>query len=619
MAMEKPFQHIVDTDPLCLIYGVNRDGRKYLVDIVDCITKTFAQYGEGVSEREFNNVIQILTKGRIHHTILHRIPNQNIVIQLCKLFPSKLNTKNVDKIISNIYKPVYTQECIEAINNSGYVFTETQIKKLNKLGYAMHNVVTTMTYEEFISLFDNEDFKNKFKSGLNCPRNTSCNPKNYENLINEKIKIIQDLCDKFKFIIKPDFIEIVMQKIVGSVDMSIHDVLNLHKIAKALDMKFESEKLKNIILNFTSFYLKTDKHLLKEIIDYYDNPITRDFILQNLDHPNIFKTFLNKLFTSYDPIEDIFYILYKTYRLTLHDYIQHMIDNTYLVYDDFLLLLMYSRIESSSSKMVNILEKYLEYNKDINYLYIENIFTFGNYTSINALSDYKILPTVSFIKMNIGLWNLSDIKKKSLFIDDEIEEFIDKIMLYDVDGGGCDYYVEDNYRLSESQIIRIYDSLDDDDKQIIIRLPDNEITSVASIVRYRIKVSKDMIECMLLCNAWTDIISLLFLDKTYDYIIQMLDINTIMIAPTYYARIWMLENIYNESRETFALPNKFYDMQYHISDDIRALLKMPIIHDIDKYRQKIHHDAEIERHAYVSKQIKDCTDSDNEDKYSDYD
>jgi hypothetical protein len=104
---------------------------------------------------------------------------------------------------------------------------------------------------------------------------------------------------------------------------------------------------------------------------------------------------------------------------------------------------------------------------------------------------------------------------------------------------------------------------------------------------------------------------LLFLDKSYDYIIDLLDIDMIIMAPSYHARIWLLENIYNESCDSLSLDNKFFGLQQHISDDEKELLKLPIVHNIKSYKLEIQKEKDELRRKYMTQLLeKNGTDSD---------
>jgi hypothetical protein len=286
-------------------------------------------------------------------------------------------------------------------------------------------------------------------------------------------------------------------------------------------------------------------------------------------------------------------------------YLKHMLDNNYLRYDDFLLLLMYNVPEKKESTMSLILKEYLNKNNGIDNSYITNIYTFGNAASINILVDYKILPSIELIRMNIGYWNLEQIKGSSMFLDDVTEAYIDKLLLTN-DNDNTEIMTPEI-----SDIIEIYDSLNERDRQIMVRLHRNSILSLSNIIKYRIKITRKMLESMIFYGAWMSIVSLLFLDKSYDYIIDLLDIDMIIMAPSYHARIWLLENIYNESCDSLSLDNKFFGLQQHISDDEKELLKLPIVHNIKSYKLEIQKEKDELRRKYMTQLLeKNGTDSD---------
>jgi hypothetical protein len=525
----------------------------------------------------------------------------------------------VDNIITCLTKPAYTQQCIEAISKTGYVFTEQQVQKLCALGYMMIDVVKSMSYYEFLTLFDNKDFLAIFKANLDINNNyIDINPG--KKFIDDKVKQIKDIRDKFKFDIEDDFVFIILTKCFAgylSNSVSINIILNIHAIAKELDIAFTSQYFNLIISNYTNFYSEPSVTLDKitKFIGYYDNPITREFILDVINKTHsllVFKAFMKQSYSSYDPMEDIFYIMYIIHENETQfngkfwsHYLKHMLDNNYLRYDDFLLLLMYNVPEKKESTMSLILKEYLNKNNGIDNSYITNIYTFGNAASINILVDYKILPSIELIRMNIGYWNLEQIKGSSMFLDDVTEAYIDKLLLTN-DNDNTEIMTPEI-----SDIIEIYDSLNERDRQIMVRLHRNSILSLSNIIKYRIKITRKMLESMIFYGAWMSIVSLLFLDKSYDYIIDLLDIDMIIMAPSYHARIWLLENIYNESCDSLSLDNKFFGLQQHISDDEKELLKLPIVHNIKSYKLEIQKEKDELRRKYMTQLLeKNGSDSD---------
>lgn len=575
--MIKPFQAVVDSNRYNLRYtwGNNQ------VNIADCILKTQQQYGaDGVSERDFDKMVSVLCTGASSSALACR-RDPTIITQMCTSFPNFLNTKNVDNIIKCLTKQYYPQTCVESISKTGYVFTESQVKKLCSLGYMMLNLLDTMTYQEFLALFNNADFWNTFKQSLDVDYTES------PDVIDAKIKTLKDIQDKFKFVTEPNFAHEMIIKCgwyYNSVG-AVNSVLNIHIIADGLGMKFTPEYFKKIVEGNSKFYATgydatPDYAKIAKIAKFYGEPINRDFILDSLTMGiDVFRGFLKPSLTSYDPMEDIFHITFKVANSLRSQYIQHMLDNNYLKYDNFLLFLMYIRAEDAQSELSTILKEFVKRNgMNIEQYYIENIFTFGNAKSINVLSDYKILPSIEYVKMIVGCETLKELRGTSLFLDDDTESYMDRaIMIHNNNDN-------DKGNISSDEFVAIYDSMSQRDQDIVIRLPIDVMMKVSTIVRYRITVTKTMVEYMLLRDSWVALLSLMYMSKDYDYIIEMLDIDPIMLAPSFHARSWMMEHIYNEGPESFAIPNKFFDLQKNVESDVKALLEKPIINQVSVIR-----------------------------------
>ena len=342
--LNKPFQTIVDAKRYQFGYIGNMK-----ININNCILKTKLQYGvDGVSQQDFDKMISVLCTGT--HSVLSMFRDPSIITQICTSYPQYLNEKNVDNIINCLVEICYPQSCIDNISNVGYVFTESQVKKLYALGYMMLNIVKTMTYQEFLALFDHADFWLTFRHDINI--DYTINP----GIIDSKITMLKDIRDKFKFQIEDNFAHHISEKynLMRNVDnyvCYVNIVLNIHIIANSLGMCFTRHYFYRIVENSHRFYMPpnnvgVDYHNIGEIIKYYGDPINRKFILDCVDKTMtygiyIFRGFLTPILSSYDPMEDIFYIMFNVANHQRCQYIQHMLDSNYLKYDDFLMFLMY--------------------------------------------------------------------------------------------------------------------------------------------------------------------------------------------------------------------------------------------------------------------------------------
>jgi hypothetical protein len=357
-----PFQEIFERDR----YTLKCTWMANVINISGCIKATYDQYGPlGIKSRDFSKMITKISTGTSSNSVLSARQDPSIIMAICQYFPTYLNNKDVEKIIKcfGVGKKTYPQECVDAIVGTGYVFTESQIKDLCSLGYTMLKLLKSMTYNEFISQFNAIDFWTTFEEGLSA---------DYEiipELINNKINTLKEICDRFKIKLEPTFVNTIVGKFKKVKDRTncMNMVLNVHIIAEKLGMVFDINTFKGLTENNITFYSldhsdKNDEYnreKLLKIIQYYGKPIDREFILNNLN-PKIFSGFLHPMITDYEPIEDIFFIIFESDMLELSDYIKHMLKYNYLLYDDFLLFIIFIKNTFDIPSIVGIFKDYLK-------------------------------------------------------------------------------------------------------------------------------------------------------------------------------------------------------------------------------------------------------------------
>ena len=593
--MNKPFQNIVDAKRYNLMYSTG-------INIIACLIATHNQYGNKITEKQFDKMISILCNNEARSILSYRNDSQ-IIITICSNFPTFLTTKNIDMILKAININSYPQHCIDNISKTGYVFSESQIQLLNCKGYSMLSLVNAMSYKDFLSLFDNKEFLIEFTQFLE---------NDYQYNINIKINKLKDIQTKFNIYIEETFAYEIIVRCIGPhkvLKHAINIILNIHSIAQALGMKFNTEIFKQIVKKFPVFYIATglltnnvvalsenDILKLEKIINFYDKPITRSFILDTLDI-NVFRGFVIPKFTDYDPIEDIFYILFQINENQISDFIQHLLNFRYLVYDEFLLFLMYIRPEGISSNLSLILENYIKKNGcNIKQCFIENIFTFGNVKSINLISEYKLLPDINLIKLIVNFDVIDSLNKTSIFLDDDVDKFVQKILLLSfIHAKKYTQNLIPYTTIYIDEFIDIYDSLNPKDKEIMLRIYPTDFLNVAQIIRYDITITKPMVEYMILNNLWMSLISLLYISPKYDYLIDMLDIDIISLSPSFYSRMWMLNNLINNIPNSLAISDKFFNNNKNISQDVEDIMKLPIINDLKNMHNEIEKKQENNR------------------------
>jgi hypothetical protein len=583
--MNKPFQEIIDKSRYELMRAWGAD----IIDIKKIIQDTHELYGDGVSKKDFDAMIKKLTSGSHFNSILNTRADPQIITSICSLYPQHITTKVIDNLVGYLKKEKYPQHCLESIKNTGYQFTTEQLNILSTAGYVILDILNAnVSYADLLAMFNSTDFLLTFRTNLDTDYSNNPAP------IDAKIKSLKSLCDKYNIIIESDFITQILHKLSGyPIRFNEFAIKNMHIIASALNMRFEKQQFDKIITNYCLGSVSSE--IIKQIMDYYNdetNLIDRTFILNNLNYQS-FSKFLHPSLTDYDPLGDIFYILFKIPKNDIPKYIEHMLKHGYLVYDDFMIFLLYIRGEDVQSLSVSILNKYVVKNYDhmkgkdstllkndhlcINQECIDFIYTFGNAKSINYLTNNKIPITEEYLTLCTLHGTLKELHGESFFLNNETEQFIDKILQRDKY-----YYKTAHGEMNDIDFVKIYNSLNKRDKQIAIRIPKNDILDMSTIIRYNLTITKTMVEYKLIRDEWRDIVSLLFLSKKYDYLVDFLDVETIMIAPSYISRNWFMNNLINTNTKSFALPNKIFDLRPYVECDVDNLLRsISPIHVID--------------------------------------
>jgi len=594
----KPFDRI-HTSPRYVLrstWGAHKD------IITTCLQETYDQYKDTdlITCKHFNTMITDLTKGASLSIITYR-REPVIITKLCTLFPDFMNDiKVIDNLIKCMNINTYPQSCITEITKTGYKFTDSQIAYLNKeAGYNIFDIIDTMTYKDLLALFENNTFMNKLLANLYRDYDTPVGRAS----VNEKITSFREIINQFGIVIDGEFITKFLSSATfgygssaGMINYS-YIVLNIHIIAKELGLgilpaddfvslcekhpQFFSiygvKNLRNIM--FTDDESNTIINNAHKILKFYDNPVTRNFVLQ-LMTPDVFLTFVTPRTSNYDPVEDIFFILISE-RTEWVDakyvVVKHFLDNGYLIYDRFLMQLISLGLTDYDQKNSaypitdhkTILLECMEKGKIIPTLHeINNIFTFCNYATIDALTSIKIIPTKELLSLNLYPNIVKNVVNNSMFIDDDTVEYSELINSYD----------PHNYNtLSIAQQVKIYESLNERDKQIHIR---SGYKFLSDVIRYRITLTREYVFSTLFCDNWRDIVFLLHLSHKYAYIIDFIDEQMIMMIPNVVGRLWFYNNLIIEGKTSFALPNKFYKIRTNIENDVKILLSKPIVQDI---------------------------------------
>lgn len=590
--MNSPFETIIRANR----WTLNYTWRPESVNICDCIEQTHKKYGDDINTSDFEKMIKAITNGA-HSSPLANRRDPDIINKICTLYPDFINTKIVDNLLKCMTHYTYPQDCITAILATGYKFTKHQLTQLNKFGYTLVDIVENMTYQDLIMTFDNSAFMSQFQTDFAVDYTTPIG----KATIDAKILILKNIITRYKIEIESSFVMSLLSRLqqyyTGYIEsIYAHMILNVHIVANELKNTILSrESFLELVLKYPKFYDITSPQvwlnkqykdniicLIKKILTYYDDPIDRNMMLTVMK-PEMFPAFLYTDTSNYDPMEDIFYILTKfkklyttsfinhnKHRIDLCDIvITHLLDNGYLKYDDFLITLislgLTEMITTLTTPCINVplLSTLIDKsNIALNNKEIECMYTLCGTTTLAALSDIKIFPTVEYVKMNVNVGAMSVLVDSSPFSDDKMMDYIELVNQFGES-------TKDMSKIQPIDIIGIYDSLSEKDKQIYIRLSNCDI---GDLIRYRLTLTREFVECLFRYGEWRTIVFLLHLSDEYDYIINLIDEPMIMMINALVGRMWFYENIIIKGKKSFALPNKFYKLRYYVEEDRKNLL-----------------------------------------------
>jgi hypothetical protein len=596
--MNTPFQVTMNTP----MYALTRTWGQQHIDIVKDINDTFFKYGEdGVYDKDFNKLITRLSQNsKQGKSILNWKRDPAIILALCDRFSAYFNTKNIDQLISCFTKETYPMNCIESIMNTGYKFTDSQVAVLNTLGYPMYSLTKILAYNDFLSLLSTSEFANTLNNGLEHVLSTQD--------IECKVKMIRDICDKYKIKLQSDFVGawIKSLRFLSKHDLysSLDTLINIHHIAKKFNIEYVNETIIDIIDNNSIFFEEKNKvnysfknlkntycaefdyAKFKVLSNFYNTfTINRSIIIDRLSLP-IITALLHPLITNYNPINDIFYILTLVPLYHNNKLVTHLLNHNYLKYDQFLMYLLSIGLIDDNDIINECITKY---NISINEQYIENFYTFAQYDILNLLCEHKIMPILQNILLCTSHDQLTGFYDNSIFIDDDIEKYICSII------GHTDPYdynifkeaINNNAHINIDYFLNIYDSLSERDKNIFERVDIDSIFKLSTIIKYRLNITDEYLINMIARGHWKSLILLLHISSEYDYLIDMMDINIIILAPSLIARKWLVNNILNSNICSFAMPNEHYTLQVNVQKDVDELMKMSIVNNIAKFRTDI--------------------------------
>jgi hypothetical protein len=593
------------------------------VNIPKIIKNTSLQYGaQGVTDEDFDKLINQLTSGGNISSVIACRKDPEIIYSLCAHFPTKIGKKHLDKIIKVMVAASYSKHCIEALLNIGHSFTKSQIKYLLSVGYDMTSNLETMEYDEFIAMFDDIHYIADFKHAI--VTNYSANPQ----VLDEKIKTMNNFRVKYGIVFDgTDFINVMMKK-VYSFPMDLNTILNVHFVAKSIGVaNFDVNQLKYVLKNYSIDYginlnclndpatlslVDKKRCVFFQICEYYQSNnrsvIDREFILDFRDQINIIIFILHPSLTDYDPLEDLFYLLVEIReKANVSIFLDHLLKHNYLIYDEFMFYLLSLGFGNDH---IPIMRQYVE-KKDtkIHEDYLPFFYMFTNLDSIDILLDYKILPTPENIYQCVTQKQLKGIQNTDVILDRDVTKYINMVTNINYDNESKSVCQE----LSDTDFLEIYNSLNKNDKDIIVRIPIKDLLDLGTIIRYNIRLTKEYLLCFILYGQWKSIILLLCLTDKYDYLYNMFDFEMILQFPEMMTRMWFWNNILNSSRKLYVLtvpsnyqklieyPCNIFDLKLNLNVDVANLLKSNIINDVNTIQNNILMNKQDIRRSYIDR------------------
>jgi hypothetical protein len=594
--MNGPFEAILRADRYHL-------GRTWgsTIDITGTIRNTYLDYGDGVLQSYFDRMMTKITQGGKYSPFIAKKVYHDID-DVCRMFSKKMNTVNVDKIIKCTDKNKRIgQSCFDTLFKYGYKFTKAQLKKLNGYGYLTLTYMESekIGYEYLLELIGNPDFIKHLVDQTEIVGNPLIDP-----LIDQLIETLKKLIGKNNITLKSDFLSTLMKSMetYGNGDgCLLNRCINCHYVADKLGCPFSQDVLESVVKSCTK--LKTndayDYEKIKILMKYYDTSfINREYILSQVDLPSVFTFLLNPCFTDYNPTDDIFFIL-----LSSSEYIEHLLKYGYLKYDLFLMFLISLGFgKGNDTENLNMCLDLIGVTS-MNEL-IGNFYTFADHAILELLETHKFIQSVENLKLCTKIKQLTGILETSVFLDSECVDLIDDVVKKQ---NNKHYFAMD---LSHTDFVKIYESMGSDDRKIIERLCYEQIMDLGFLVRYNVRLTRPLVESIVCRGMWDQIIRLMHLSDRYDYLMDMMDWEMIVQIDEYIGRKWIMRNIIESRKESFAFQNKFINSMANVKEDRATLLKKPIINQIDVIKESIRNesDALIKKKMKIYYQITDQDD-----------
>jgi hypothetical protein len=575
--MDKPFKYIIDTG----VYNLRWSGYGWRTNenketIQDCITQTATYYDQTqVTPAQFKRMVDKITQGATNSPISQRKCVDTTVQAICIYYPGHLTATNVTSLIKCF--DISNTTAVEYIESTGYKFTSSQYKSLNKAGIMMIDKMKSMSLPEFYSLFSNDAFKNKINTlwdvdpnqyAITVETDTKENVKEGDKSTKdgddaEKSKGIEakkiypqytylkNIIDKYQIEVDSELwsymipLALTTQRYSKSY-LSVKNILNLHRVVVGLGCKPEKSDLDNIIKNYeikhSNFANNETDVWFDEILRHYtDISFNRSDIMSYVSTSNAFdnvKLVMRAKFCSYDPMMDLYYWMNGSAKDMKNYLLGRVIENR----DQEL----YMHLVSIYHVAFSHFKTYIRENPDCgwdNEQFMRIMLSFNNVSEVfQYYVDNKLIVTTNY---------LDYIRDSSI-----IDCIYKSCTSYDEKGFNrmLELTHEKKSAIQRKSVASAYDrhkyrifrSMSPRDRRIITHnsathsYPLREITL---ILRYDIRITPEHLEYLLSSGEEEVVIRLLHTSRKYYYLIDLIDLDMALKCYNYLSRMWFYRNV----------------------------------------------------------------------------
>ncbi len=576
-AAHPPFADIITANKWAINY--NTGANDLLIKTID---NTYKDFGKNITQKDMNDVVKKLTSGRNNSVLVCRNDSPIILEKLCSYFYDFINSKIITSFLDCLEKRKgynYSDDkefkWVEFLLGKNFEFTQSQLIVLSKIGYNILKLAKSLTYDEFESLLDNDTIYANISIGTD-----------NQNIMLIVTKI-EEIRGKFNVKLEARLLLKLLKRYHSRwYKHTWNIVLMYHTVMAELNVPFENDILKEFISNniITGFDLLT----VKSVFHFYSFKVDRKYFISQRNINYIVPYLIPEL-TSYDPIEDIFYYMEKFNNNSVGFSYYHVPDN-------------YPNIDTLKTESISLLEflvmhRYLHYDEFLMHLlslgyyneyifknacakglltdkYHNNICCWGNYVLFNEILDSKFIPSIQHFQLCVDSGKILSLKKNSMYVTTEIDNYIKDIFIHQ-DSASIGTNMPDRLE-GDVLFMDIYRSLSPRDKLIVINILTHYslLFDLSNILQYDITLTKPYVDGFFIVGKWQILAKLLFISSKYHYIIEMIDMNSILKSVSKMGRIWFYNNILDPNREkiifTYSLNPNFGLYTKQPDDDLKS-------------------------------------------------